>query len=99
MMDWTDGCIAVTDQEMDEIWLLFRRERRLRFDPEKLATLSQNQIEAVGIRTSSRFSVLSSQFSSIELGGPGRDRTDDLFHAMEARSQLRHRPTRKKNQG
>ena len=30
----------------------------------------------------------------IELfGGPDRDRTDDLFHAMEARSQLRHRPT------
>ncbi len=28
-------------------------------------------------------------------GGPGRDRTDDLFHAMEARSQLRHRPTNK----
>jgi hypothetical protein len=28
-----------------------------------------------------------------EIGGPGRDRTDDLFHAMEARSQLRHRPT------
>jgi hypothetical protein len=27
------------------------------------------------------------------LGGPGRVRTDDLFHAMEARSQLRHRPT------
>jgi len=27
------------------------------------------------------------------IGGPGRDRTDDLFHAMEARSQLRHRPT------
>ena len=26
-------------------------------------------------------------------GGPDRDRTDDLFHAMEARSQLRHRPT------
>ncbi len=26
-------------------------------------------------------------------GGPGRDRTDDLFHAMEARSQLRYRPT------
>ena len=30
------------------------------------------------------------------LGGPGRDRTDDLFHAMEARSQLRHRPTKRK---
>ena len=28
------------------------------------------------------------------IGGPGRDRTDDLFHAMEARSQLRHRPTK-----
>ena len=34
-----------------------------------------------------------------KLGGPGRDRTDDLFHAMEARSQLRHRPTYWKNQG
>jgi hypothetical protein len=29
------------------------------------------------------------------IGGPGRVRTDDLFHAMEARSQLRHRPTMK----
>ena len=28
------------------------------------------------------------------LGGPGRVRTVDLFHAMEARSQLRHRPVR-----
>src|SRR5580658_4315807 len=28
-------------------------------------------------------------------GGPGRVRTVDLFHAMEARSQLRHRPTRR----
>src|SRR5665213_1123926 len=27
-------------------------------------------------------------------GGPGRVRTVDLFHAMEARSQLRHRPTK-----
>ena len=26
-------------------------------------------------------------------GGPGEIRTLDLFHAMEARSQLRHRPT------
>ncbi len=26
------------------------------------------------------------------VGGPDRVRTDDLFHAMEARSQLRHRP-------
>src|ERR1700685_4860303 len=34
-----------------------------------------------------------------EFGGPGRDRTDDLFHAMEARSQLRHRPTRTDRNG
>ena len=27
-------------------------------------------------------------------GGPGEIRTLDLFHAMEARSQLRHRPTK-----
>ena len=32
------------------------------------------------------------------IGGPDRDRTDDLFHAMEARSQLRHRPTLLPNQ-
>ena len=32
-----------------------------------------------------------------KIGGPGRDRTDDLFHAMEARSQLRHRPTLRKD--
>lgn len=28
-----------------------------------------------------------------DLGGPGRVRTGDLIHAMDARSQLRHRPT------
>jgi hypothetical protein len=28
-------------------------------------------------------------------GGPEGIRTLDLFHAMEARSQLRHRPTRR----
>jgi hypothetical protein len=34
------------------------------------------------------------QFTELlRIGGPGRDRTGDLFHAMEARSQLRHRPT------
>ena len=33
------------------------------------------------------------------IGGPDRDRTDDLFHAMEARSQLRHRPTYRKFSG
>jgi hypothetical protein len=27
-------------------------------------------------------------------GGPGGSRTRDLFNAIEARSQLRHRPTR-----
>ena len=34
-----------------------------------------------------------SNYIMVMIGGPGRDRTDDLFHAMEARSQLRHRPT------
>jgi hypothetical protein len=34
-----------------------------------------------------------------KIGGPGRDRTDDLFHAMEARSQLRHRPTLERKRG
>src|SRR5260370_5006952 len=37
-----------------------------------------------------------SEYSAYKLkgccGGPGRVRTVDLFHAMEARSQLRHRP-------
>ena len=33
----------------------------------------------------------------VVVGGPDRDRTDDLFHAMEARSQLRHRPTLRKD--
>ena len=27
-----------------------------------------------------------------KIGGPDRDRTDDLLHAMQARSQLRYRP-------
>jgi hypothetical protein len=31
------------------------------------------------------------------VGGPGEIRTHDLFHAMEARSQLRHRPIRDLN--
>jgi hypothetical protein len=43
-----------------------------------------------GIRT------YKSQKGERKIGGPGRDRTDDLFHAMEARSQLRHRPTPRK---
>ena len=43
LRDWTDGCIAVTDEEIDEIW------------------------KAVELEC---------------IGGPGRDRTDDLFHAI-----------------
>ncbi len=31
----------------------------------------------------------------VGFGGPGEIRTHDLFHAMEARSQLRHRPDRR----
>ena len=33
------------------------------------------------------------RWGGVFFGGPGRVRTVDLFHAMEARSQLRHRPT------
>ena len=35
-----------------------------------------------------------SMFYWVCFGGPGEIRTHDLFHAMEARSQLRHRPIR-----
>jgi hypothetical protein len=38
------------------------------------------------------FSREESRKSMRSCGGPGRVRTVDLFHAMEARSQLRHRP-------
>jgi hypothetical protein len=31
-----------------------------------------------------------------EIGGASRDRTDDLFHAMEALSQLSYGPTRRR---
>ena len=39
------------------------------------------------------FSWLTNRKCLERFGGPGRVRTVDLFHAMEARSQLRHRPT------
>ena len=49
-------------------------------------------MEAVNLQM--RIAVHNAQLIDLGLfGGPGRDRTDDLFHAMEARSQLRHRPT------
>ncbi len=35
---------------------------------------------------------VSLSFVGVYFGGPGEIRTHDLFHAMEARSQLRHRP-------
>ncbi len=31
-----------------------------------------------------------------DIGGASRDRTDDLFHAMEALSQLSYGPTRRR---
>ena len=31
--DWTDGCIAVTDREMDEIWSLVPTGLPIRIDP------------------------------------------------------------------
>jgi hypothetical protein len=32
-----------------------------------------------------------------EFGGPDRDRTGDLLNAIQARSQLRYRPTHGRN--
>src|SRR5580698_9229381 len=46
-----------------------------------------------GIGLSMRIYRIRRRSKGRRIGGPGRDRTDDLFHAMEARSQLRHRPT------
>jgi hypothetical protein len=56
----------------------------LKYDREKGILSSGNN---------SPFSQLKFLYGKVGFGGPGRDRTDDLFHAMEARSQLRHRPT------
>src|SRR5947199_4339983 len=59
----------------------------------------RNVADAVGLVLSKRSDTMRRQarkryLQVVErIGGPGRDRTDDLFHAMEARSQLRHRPT------
>jgi len=33
LKDWTDGCIAVTDQEMDEIWLAVRDGTQIEIRP------------------------------------------------------------------
>src|SRR5881398_3739989 len=61
----------------------------------------RNVADAVGLVLSKRSDTMRRQARKRYLqvvernGGPGRDRTDDLFHAMEARSQLRHRPTLK----
>ena len=49
------------------------------------------EIGNCGKETSLAFRIVARFYDFI--GGPDRDRTDDLFHAMEARSQLRHRPT------
>src|SRR6266849_9538777 len=59
----------------------------------------RNPADTVGLVLSKRSDTMRRQARKRYLqvvernGGPGRDRTDDLFHAMEARSQLRHRPT------
>jgi putative nucleotidyltransferase with HDIG domain len=49
-------------------------------------------LNCLGIGVSPVFGVEPESF-----GGPGEIRTHDLFHAMEARSQLRHRPTHRKD--
>ena len=54
--------------------------------------MSESQAKPLRNRSAEKREI---SISALESGGPGRVRTDDLFHAMEARSQLRHRPTRK----
>jgi hypothetical protein len=51
----------------------------------------REEVETLMMRATKRISINPQVIEMI--GGPDRDRTDDLFHAMEARSQLRHRPT------
>jgi hypothetical protein len=58
LKDWTDGCIAVTNEEIDEIWKAVPDGTQIEIKPE----------------------------SRDEFGGPGRDRTDDLLHAMVVRN-------------
>ena len=53
--------------------------------------MSESQAKPLRNRSAEKREI---SISALESGGPGRVRTDDLFHAMEARSQLRHRPTR-----
>jgi hypothetical protein len=60
--------------------------------PPKMGNLLHPSAPSTEERTSGRCRQIEVRKGVI--GGPGRDRTDDLFHAMEARSQLRHRPTR-----
>ena len=60
-----------------------RRKPSARVTPNDAQVAERREYSASGIRV-----ICKGMF-----GGPDRDRTDDLFHAMEARSQLRHRPT------
>jgi murein L,D-transpeptidase YafK len=32
-VDWTDGCVAVTDREMDEIWRAVPDGTKIRLEP------------------------------------------------------------------
>jgi hypothetical protein len=59
-----------------------------RLDPER----SSKSIAAFSFRAGDEAKEVFGNLSCLKLGGPGRVRTVDLFHAMEARSQLRHRP-------
>jgi hypothetical protein len=61
----------------------------------KYATRSHHSILGRNMAKTSQSNSIRQSF--LGFGGPGRDRTDDLFHAMEARSQLRHRPTSRNN--
>src|SRR6059036_2975461 len=82
----------------DYLQILFRAWRRMvaeRFDRTR-PTVSGGYSRPGSVKAFCHHAAPSSKeyLQVVErIGGPGRDRTDDLFHAMEARSQLRHRPT------
>ena len=63
----------------------------LRIQPEYRHRV-RSQTRPLPAKTTIRGTCLEENPNSVD-GGPGGIRTLDLLHAMEARSQLRHRPT------
>ena len=97
-----DRPAEMTDQVEGRRPTARRRSPEARSKPETRGfdSAAGTENDSAPFRTPEHISGTQSDFYSYLIfkglfGGPDRDRTDDLFHAMEARSQLRHRPTRK----